>query len=271
MPPNPYLSDLVNHAAKIHRALAGVVVLSAIVATAADARASEPSDGRGLAVIAEGSSMSPAWALARAVYADPALRPPALDEAQARVLAGGPVPADASRELRDLAETRAALHGDDAPSRSLLTTLVVALHVKGIVVVEEPDRAKPTARVFVTSARAFDAVVYESDPSAAVTWGTEEPPASWTGALPALHRGFADPTVIAPAIRSASAAAAQHGPMVVEKSGVAEKSGGGSKPFYTSPWFWGALAAAGFAAGAVYLVSRGSPDPTIQLQLQVPK
>jgi hypothetical protein len=148
----------------------------------------------------------------------------------------------------------------------LLTSLVVALHVKGLIVVEMPDGAKPTARVFVSNTRAFDAVVYESDPSAVVTWGTEGPAATWSGALTALHRGFADPAVIVPVIPAASRGVAlQHVALPIE----GEKSGG--KPFYTSPWFWGALAAAAFGGVAVYLVSRGSSDPTIQLEVQVPK
>jgi hypothetical protein len=50
-----------------------------------------------------------------------------------------------------------------------------------------------------------------------------------------------------------------------------EKGEAPGKPFYTSPWFWGALAATAFAGAAFYLVSRGSSDPTIQLEVQVPK
>jgi hypothetical protein len=247
----------------------GVVALSGILLGAPDARASDPSDGHGLAVVAEGSSTSSAWQLARAVYGDPSLRPPALDEGQARALAGEAVAPNAPRELRDLAETRAALHGDDAPSRSLLSGLVAALHVKGLVVVEVPDGAKPTARVFVMSAHAFDTVVYESDPSAIATWGTEAPTTQWTGALTALHRAFADPVAVPSASHAGSPAAValQHAsPPIAD-----EKSGTPGKPFYTSPWFWGAVAVAAFAGAAFYFVSRGSSDPTISLEVQVPK
>jgi hypothetical protein len=275
MLPNPYLSDLVNREAKtvkrvrMARAVVGIVALSGILLGAPDARASDPSDGHGLAVVAEGSSTSSAWQLARVVYGDPSLRPPALDEGQARALAGEAVAPDAPRELRDLAETRAALHGDDAPSRSLLAGLVAALHVKGLVVVEVPDGAKPTARVFVTSAHAFDTVVYESDPSAVVTWGTETPITHWTGALIALHRAFGDPVAVPSASHpdSPAAVALQHASPPI----AGEKSGTPSKPFYTSPWFWGAVAATAFAAAAFYFVSRGSSDPTISLEVQVPK
>jgi hypothetical protein len=275
MLPNPYLSDLVNREAKIVkrvrrvRALVGVVALSGILAGEPDAWASGPSDGHGLAVVAEGSSTSSAWQLARAIYGDPSLRPPELDEGQARALAGEAVAPDALREIRDLAETRAALHGDDAPSRSLLSGLVAALHVKGLVVVEVPDGAKPTARVFVMNAHAFDTVVYESDPSAVVTWGSEAPVTHWTGALTALHRAFGDPVAVSSASRTAppAAVALQNPSPPIE----GEKSGTPGKPFYTSPWFWGAIAVAAFAGAAFYFVSRGSSDPTISLEVQVPK
>jgi hypothetical protein len=40
--------------------------------------------------------------------------------------------------------------------------------------------------------------------------------------------------------------------------------------FYESGWFWGAIAAAAFAGGAVYLASRDNAPTTIHLELQVP-
>ena len=42
------------------------------------------------------------------------------------------------------------------------------------------------------------------------------------------------------------------------------------RPFYESGWFWGALGAAAFAGGAIYLATRDSSAPTIHLQVQVP-
>jgi hypothetical protein len=41
--------------------------------------------------------------------------------------------------------------------------------------------------------------------------------------------------------------------------------------FYESGWFWGAIAAAAFAGGAVYLATRDTSSPTIHLQLKVPQ
>ncbi len=274
MATNPYVLAVVDLGAhsirRIHRALAltRIVAFSGFFAVASDAWASDAQEGHGLAVVAEGSSTSSAWALAHAVYGDPTLRPPTVDEAQARALVGEPEAPDAPHVIRDLAETRAAIHGDDAPSRSLLTGLAATLHVKGLVLVEAPDGARPIAHVFVASTRSFDATVYESDPAAVVTWGTGAATVDWTGALTALHRGFAAPAPITPVIQTTpSAAALQRVPQPIE----GEKGGQLGKPFYTSPWFWGALAAAAFAGAAFYFVSRSSSDPTIQLEVQVPR
>lgn len=43
------------------------------------------------------------------------------------------------------------------------------------------------------------------------------------------------------------------------------------KRFYDSGWFWGALAAAAFAGGAVYLATRDNSPRAIHLELQVPR
>lgn len=250
------------------RALECVVALSAVLAGASDARASDSSEGQGLVVVAEGSSASPSWSLAHAVYGDPSLRPPALDEAHARVLVGEPPASDAPRELRDLAELRAAVHGDDATSRSLLNSVAASLHAKGLLVVRASDGVKPVARAFLAGTHAFDPVVYESDSLAVVTWGAEDPVADWARALTALHRAFAEPARVPPAIHPALPIATLQ-PAAVPIEG--EKGGPAGKPFYTSPWFWGALGAAAFAGAAFFFVSRGASDPTIQLQVQVPK
>jgi hypothetical protein len=44
-----------------------------------------------------------------------------------------------------------------------------------------------------------------------------------------------------------------------------------SRPFYASPWFWGALGAAAFGGAALYFATRDNSSGTIHLQLQVPK
>jgi hypothetical protein len=45
----------------------------------------------------------------------------------------------------------------------------------------------------------------------------------------------------------------------------------GPTPFYLSPWFWGAVGAAAFGAGAIYFATRDNGSSSIQLQVQVPK
>jgi hypothetical protein len=222
---------------------------------------------RGLAVLAEGDTAAAASSLARAVYGDPALIPPGLSEARARAMVGDPVAPDAPRELRDLADTRAAIHGDDAPSRSLLLSLAATLHVKGVLVVEGGTASKPAARVFVAGSASFDPVVYESDPAAVATWGSGATAVTWTGALAALHRGFAEASATSPVLIPAPTAALA----TVPDAAPSEKPADGGRPFYTSPWFWGAIGAAAFAGAAFYFATRDSSDPNIQLSVQVPK
>ena len=240
-------------------------------------------DQHGLVVLGLGSSIDAAWPLARAVYADAALRPTTLDEAHARVLVGE-VPGDAATaELRDLADTRAAIHGDDAASRRLLASIAASLHVKGVLVVEaamSPD-SHASARVFVTGAGAYDAVRYEADPSAPVTWGKGTSAVTWNGAVTAL-RGFADvPT--APATPPLSATPVSASPLATHAvvgpsspttdkgTDKADTAKTGGRAFYQSPWFWAAAGAAVFAAGAVYFATRNDGTDNIQLQVQVPK
>ena len=102
----------------------------------------------GVAVVALGGATDAAWPLARAVYGTPSLRPAAVDETRARVLCGEPAPASSPQDLRDLADSLAAVKGDDAPSRMLLGEIAHRLNVRAIVVVRV-DGGQPTARVFL--------------------------------------------------------------------------------------------------------------------------
>jgi hypothetical protein len=263
--------------------LIGALAVALLVALARDAgaepagRESSGSPGpRGLVVLAEGSSVAPAWALARVIYGDPGLLPPGLDEARARVLVGESPATDAPKAVQDLAETRGAIHGDDAPSRSLLVAIASSLHAKGVLVVTLDEAQKPSARVFVATSGAFDAVVYQPDasaPTAPVTWGSAAPIVTWTSAANALHRGFADASASAPPVTPALTQGGTPAPSATQ-TGIAPTDGEkpkGSRPFYTSPWFWGAIGAAAFAGLAFFFATRDSSDPNIQLQVQVPK
>jgi hypothetical protein len=241
--------------------IALVVLLVVVLALPAVARADAPPAPRGFAVLALAGATDVAWPLAKDVYASAALRPAALDEAHARVLAGEAPAAGASQELTDLAASRAAVHGDDAPSRQILAGIARDLHVRGVIVVD-PGASSPksaTARVFLADAAAFDAARYAPD-DAAVT--------SWRGAIQSLSRAYSPPPPPAPVTPAATtapapAAALREGPKV-------ENMPSGSKKFYESPWFWGALGVAAAAAAAAYFLTRDNGSDTIHLQLQAP-
>lgn len=249
------------------RGVVGALLVPLVLA--AEARAGDPPP-QGLAVVALDGSSDVAWPLAEDIYGRAPLRPPSLDEARARVLAGEPLPLGASRTLTELAETRAAVHGDDAPSRQLLSSIARTLHARAIVVVDsEPvngplvtmgsadggapaPRWRPYARVFVAELGAFDAARYFADSSVA-----EEDRAilTWNDAVQSLDRVYgAPPTFLVPP--------------PLKPEAPQESS---SRPFYTSPWFWGALGAAAFGAGAIYFATRDTSNGMIHLQLQVPK
>src|SRR5450755_3994730 len=96
---------------------------------------------RGFAVVALDGAHDAAVPLGRAVYSRPSLRPDAsLDEGRAHVLLGEPAPP----ALADLASTRAAIHGDDAPSRQLLANIAADFHLRGIIVVSCDTEANAT-------------------------------------------------------------------------------------------------------------------------------
>lgn len=208
----------------------------------------------GLAVVALGGATDAAWPLARAVYATPSLRPAAVDEAHARVLCGEPAPPAAPRELHDLADSLAAVKGDDAPSRMLLVEIAHRLNVRVLVVVRV-DGGQPSARVFLPESGAFDAASYAPDPGATVAWG---------GAVTSLSRTFgADGAVAPPPPLSAPPLATHEEPVVAAPPPH-------PKAFYETGWFWGAVGAAAFAGGAIFFATRDNGDATIHLQAQVP-
>src|SRR5438552_18631301 len=106
--------------------LLGLALFLAAIAVAFGAYAQDPAPAasevraapRGVAVVGVGASRDDAFTVAGAVYAG-RLRPASLDEQRARVLAGDAPPASASKEIRELAELRAAVTGEDAASRKL--------------------------------------------------------------------------------------------------------------------------------------------------------
>jgi hypothetical protein len=204
----------------------------------------------GLGVVALPSAAGAAWPLAQAVYGDASLRPLTIDEPHARVLCGEPPAADATQDLRDLADTVAAIHGDDAPSRALLDGLARRFAVRGLVVVRPAaGTSPPAARVFVTATSAFDAASYAPDDA-----GSTAPSAgpSWSAAVQSLDRAFGQ--VVA-------------APLATHE--VPPPDGSSPRHFYESGWFWGAIGLAALAGGAVFFATRDSSTPTIHLEAQV--
>jgi hypothetical protein len=205
----------------------------------------------GVAVLALSGATDAAWPLAQAVYGDPALRSASIDEARARVLCGEAPSADAPSDVRDLFATAAAVRGDDPASRALLGDIARRFSLRAILVVRLETGGRPVATVFLAETGAFDVVTYGPDEG--------KPPLSWAGAMRALDRSLGSTTHVV----RAPPLATQTGP-VIEGARLPKRH------FYESPWFWGALAAAAFGGGAVYLATRDNGPATIHLELQVP-
>jgi hypothetical protein len=229
-------------------------------ASSASASAPAPASSRaGLAVLALPGATDAAWPLAQAVYADPSLRPGAVDEPHARVLCGeAPATGDAA-ELRDLSETVAAVHGDDAPSRSLLDGIARSFSVRGILVVRS-EAGHASARVFLAETGGFDAATYAPDDTTPATAAI-----TWAAATRSLDRLMAPP---APGPHAAGSAVAP--PLATRAAPKVESSSSTPRPFYESFWFWGAVGAAALAGGAAYFATRDTSASTIHLEVQVP-
>jgi hypothetical protein len=201
-------------------------------------------------VVALPGSAAVAWPLALLVYQNGGLRPPKLDDAHARALCGEPPPAQAPADVRELSDTVSALSNGGAAARAILSDIATRLGVRALVVVNR-EEGHATARVFLPESHDYDAATYSPDA------GTD---AAWTVAARSLARTYAAPPV--PMRHPAPALATSETPSPVDSSAP--------RPFYTSPWFWGALGVAACTAGGVYLLSRDTGPSTIHLQLQVP-
>jgi hypothetical protein len=209
-------------------------------------------------VVAEPGTTDAAWGLAQSVYAVDAIRPVGIDEPHARVLCGEPPPATEAPDLRDLVQLVAAVHGDTAPSRSVLGDLARRFNVRALLVVRAGSASEPgpTARVFLPEAGLFDAATYSPDDS---------PTPGWSAAVRSLVRayGMQVPSVDPGALRAPAFATAE----VPKAETVPPKK----VSFYQSGWFWGAIAAAAFTGGAAYFAVRDNGPATIHLEMQVPR
>lgn len=208
---------------------------------------------QGLAVVAFPGATEAAWPLARAVYAEPALRPTGMDDPTARVLCGEVAPGGSAAPLVDLAAAVAALQGEDAPSRILLAEIARRAAVRALITVRVAD-GHAFARVFLPDVGSFDAATFSPDAG---------PQLAWTGAVASLARAYPvrtpepPPQPLRPAPPLATRETPQNAPAVA------------SRPFYESAWFWGALGAAVLVGGGVYLAARDTSPSAIHLELQV--
>lgn len=225
---------------------------------------SRASAAQGVAVLGTSGARDDAFALARAVYVT-SLRPHALDEVRARVLGGDPAPGVATKEVKDLSDLRAAVNGEDAASRQILSGIAKQLDVQGILVVskstigaqagdagaEEPDAASGTrveARLFLAEQGDFDAARYEYD-------------GSWQATVASVSARF--PQAPAPAPAKPVVVAPAQLPRIPEKKE--------ERPFYKSPWLWGAVAAAVVIGGIFFFTSQDKGDDSIHVRMNVPR
>lgn len=224
-----------------------------------------------MAVLGSGASRDEAFALARAVYGS-SLLPRRLDELRARVLAGDPAPPSATKDIRELAELRAGVTGEDAVSRRLLAGIAQQLGVQALLVVHRApalveqeaapsvaadagatapvarsSAAHASARLFLADTGEFDAARYERDES------------GWRGTVTSLTGRFPPP----------AAHVMAELPGAPPKHSSEEKKE--SRPFYMSPWLWGAVGAAAVVGGFFFFATRDTSDDPIHLQMRLPR
>jgi hypothetical protein len=104
------------------------------------------------------------------------------------------------------------------------------------------------ARLFLAESGEFDAARYEPD-------GTDSP---WSGVVRSLSGRFPPPPV--------AAGARLEGPPPKLSS-----EGKESRPFYRSPWLWGAIGAAVLLGGFFFFATQDTSDDAIQLRMRVPR
>lgn len=280
--------------------LAAACVAAPRVGLSAEAAAREPEAPPHVAVLSVGPPSDDARRAARAVYRG-RLRPPSLDEQEARALVGDLEPGAARGGARELAELRAGVRGDDAASRQLLAAIGRRLAVRGILVVTipaAPDGGAPRAAPIhaePAAALADDAGIADdagdaslalagdagvaSDPAATLAADARgpspEPPPRGRARLFLVGSASFDAASYSPddATGWGATVASLERLMPAELPSKPSKSKdeSTSRPFYTSPWFWGGLGAAALFGGAFFFASRDTSGETIHLQMKVPQ
>ncbi|WP_437981774.1 hypothetical protein [Sorangium sp. So ce117] len=244
---------------------------------------------RGAVVVAvDDASAEAARSLARAIYGDPALRPP-IDEATAQVLAGDPPRPDAPAAVKELAEVRrSAGRAESEPvARGLLASLGAGAGA-ALVVAVSTAHGHPVARVLRVAGASYaplelGATVQRTADGAAAPAGAIF---GWPGAGAAVRAllagderrgGAAGPAATPPAPASSPrGASGPRGPRADVAQAAPRSAGGGAsssgpserRSTWSSPWFWGPLAGV-VATGIVVLVlaqTGGDDADTVHLR-----
>jgi hypothetical protein len=194
-----------------------------------------------------------AKALARAAYAEPALRP-AIAEQEARALVGESADG-ASGRASEIASVLGAVGGvDDAVVAHLLASLGVSLGAR-LVVLVEPAPEGPRARVVMVAERRLLAVVLTPG-AGAEPWA--DAVRTLAGLMPAPEPAPAAPVAwAAPKTSSALAAPVAVPPPAAEQD---------EPDLLTSPWFWiglGVVATVGVTVIVLTQTTGDEPDTVL--------
>ncbi|WP_437503319.1 hypothetical protein [Sorangium sp. So ce1099] len=243
----------------------------------APAAAAPRSALRGAVVVAvDDASVDAARALARAIYRDPALRPP-IDEAAAQALAGEPPRPDAPAAVKELAEVRrSAGRAESEPvARGLLASLGAGAGAALVVAVTTPH-AHPVARVLRVAGASYAPIELGATVQRTAEGATAPAAATfdWPGAAAAVRALLAGEERPPGPATAPAPAPSRSGPLSADaRAGVdltSKAPDGGSsgrRSVWSSPWFWGPLAGVAAAGIAVLVLSQtGGDGDTVHLR-----
>ena len=222
---------------------------------------------QGMIVIAIGDdAASAARALARQIYAEESLRP-SIDDATARVLAGGSVPPNAPAKLTEISEIRKAAEGatSDTVTRTLLTSLGFDLRAIAVVSVAMRD-GKPIARVLSIAKNSFEpielsgSIEAKEDGSSLVNWPDV------TSILQSFLPKKAAPPPNVP--KPATGQKVGSNPALIPTGPKKEEPA--PRSIFSSPWTWVGIGVVAAAGVIVFAASQAQGDAgTLRLQGRV--
>ncbi|MCC6556545.1 MAG: hypothetical protein IT372_26600 [Polyangiaceae bacterium] len=220
----------------------------------------------GVVVVAVGEGAArAARALARGVYRDEGLRP-ALDDASAKVLAGGAPEESASAAVKELAEVRGSVEraGSEVVARRLLASIGAQVRAT-LVIAVSMEGGRPVARVLRVATASYAPVELGATilgPDAAASPAPQEGSAQaaspadersyeWPGANAALHGLLGGKKGGGKAV----------GPVATRGESAPLKSAGRDeegKEVWKSPWFGGAIGVVAAVGVTVFVLAKTS-------------